>query len=61
MQRITEKSHLRKEVKKVRVNEAYACLGKETRQREQLVLRSWGRLTPGRFEDGARDVEVGHE
>ena len=33
----------------------------ETRQRELLGLRSGGRLTPCRFEDGARNVEVGHE
>lgn len=61
VQHITATSHLREEVKKVRGKEAYACLGEENRQREQPVLRSRGRRSPGRCEDGARHVEVGHE
>ena len=51
------KSRLSEVAKKVRG----LCVSGENRQRELLGLRSRGRLTPCRFEDGARDVEVERE
>lgn len=59
---VTEKSHLSKEVKKVRGGGSMYVPGdRATRQREQRVLRSGGRLAPGRSEAGTHNVQVGHK
>lgn len=53
---VTEKSHLSKEVKVRGGGSMYVPRERETRQREQQVLRSSGRLAPGRSEDGTHNV-----